>query len=109
MRIVFLVSVVLISCAHKERPLQERQLIQCYMESDTFMGKKPFEANMSITVSELGTVLNSKVINASEKDANLNACLNYVMMGAGRPLQMEGSAGPMLKTLKFSPQGKHEL
>lgn len=108
MRLFFLLALI-ISCSHKERPLQERQLIQCYMESDTYMGKKPFEANMSINVSELGTVLNSKVLNATEKDANLNACLNYVMMGAGRPLQMEGSSGPMLKTLKFSPEGKHEL
>ncbi len=101
--------IILLACSHKERPLQERQLIQCYVESDTYTAKKPFEANMSLNISELGTVLSSKVLNASEKDANLNACLNYVMMGAGRPFQMEGMSGPYLKTLKFSPAGKHEL
>ncbi len=99
----------LVSCAHKERPLQERQLIQCYLESDTYLQKKPYTANMSVNISELGTVLSAKVVNASGKDANLNACLSYIVMGAGRPFQMEGKIGPMEKKLVFNPEGKHEL
>lgn len=105
----FLFFLIIISCTHKERPLQERQLIQCYMESDTYMQKKPFNATMSLNISELGTVVSAKVVDASEKDANLNSCLSYVIMGAGRPFQMEGKTGPMVKTLKFDPKGKHEL
>ncbi len=106
----YLISIFLIfSCTHKERPLQERQLIQCYMESDTYTQKKPFTANMSINISELGTVLSAKVLNSSEKDPNLNSCLSYVIMGAGRPFQMEGSNGPIVKELKFTTDGKHEL
>ena len=106
---ILAVLVLLISCAHKERPLQERQLIQCYMESDTYSVKKPYTANMSINISELGTVLNAKVLNSSEKDPNLNACLSYVITGAGRPFQMDGKNGPIVKELKFRPDGKHEL
>lgn len=106
---LLILSVLILSCSHKERPLQERQLIQCYMESDTYTSKKPFTANMSLNISELGTVVSAKVVDASEKDANLNSCLSYVIMGAGRPFQMEGKTGPMVKTLKFDPEGKHEL
>ncbi len=105
----FVFIVVLISCSHKERPLQERQLIQCYLESDTYTQKKPFDAKMSINISEMGTVLSAKVIDSSEKDPNLNSCLSYVVMGAGRPFHMEGKSGPMERTLKFRPDGKHEL
>ncbi len=101
--------VVLVACSHKERPLQERQLIQCYLESDTYMEKKPIDAKMSINVSEMGIVLSAKVISSSEKDANFNACLSYVVMGAGRPFHMEGKSGPIEKNLKFRPDGKHEL
>lgn len=104
-----LILILLISCSHTERPIQERQLIQCYIESDIYAEKKPYEATMSMQVSELGTVLNAKVVEASSKDPNLNACLSYVMKGAGRPFQMEGKTGLMTKTLKFSPAGKHEL
>ena len=104
-----LALLLIASCSHKERPLQERQLIQCYMESDTYTQKKPFTANMSLNISELGTVVSAKVVDASEKDANLNSCLSYVIMGAGRPFQMEGKTGPMVKKLKFDPKGKHEL
>ena len=89
--------------------MQERQLIQCYNESDIYSERKPYDVKMSINVSEMGTVLSAKVIEASSKDANLNACLSYVMMGSGRPFQIEGKAGLMTKTLKFSPVGKHEL
>ena len=64
---------------------------------------------MNLNISELGTVLSAKVTNASERDANLNSCLSYVIMGAGRPFQLEGKIGPMVKTLKFTPEGKHEL
>lgn len=105
----FIAILLIVSCSHKERPLQERQLIQCYMESDTYTQKKPFTATMSLNISELGTVVSSKVVDASEKDPNLNSCLSYVIMGAGRPFQMEGKTGPMVKTLKFDPKGKHEL
>ncbi len=100
---------LVMACSHKERPLQERQLIQCYLESDIYTEKKPFEANMSINISEMGTVISAKVLNSSERDPNLNTCLSYVIMGAGRPFQMEGKTGPIVKTLKFRPDGKHEL
>lgn len=101
--------VLLLACSHNERSLQERQLIQCYLESDIYTQKKPFEANMSITLSEMGTVTHAKVLNTSEKDPNLNTCLSYVIMGAGRPFQMDGQTGPIVRTLKFRPDGKHEL
>ncbi len=95
----YLLSILfIISCTHKERPLQENQLIQCYLESDTYLEKKPFTAKMS-----------AKVTDSSLKDANLNACLSYVVMGAGRPSQMEGKTGSMEKKLVFKPEGKHEL
>jgi hypothetical protein len=99
----------ILACSHSQRPLQDRQLIQCYLESDTYMEKKPFEVKMSLNLSEMGTVLNAKVVNASEKDPNLNSCLSYVVMGAGRPFNMQGKSGPMEKNLKFRPDGKHEL
>lgn len=102
-------ALVIFSCSHKERPLQERQLIQCYMESDTYTERKPFTANMSIDVSELGIVLKAKVLNSTEKDPNLNACLSYVIMGAGKPFQIDGQSGPVVKGLTFRPDGKHEL
>ena len=107
MKYIFLLS--LIACAHSEKPLQERQLAQCYLESDTYTKKIPFEAKMSITRSELGTITSAKVTESSAKDANLNACLSYVMMGAGRPLQGKEKAGVVVKNLKFKPDGKHEL
>jgi hypothetical protein len=100
---------LILACSHKDRPLQERQLIQCYLESDTYTAKKPFDAKMSVNVSEMGTILSAKVVDASVKDPNLNSCLSYVMMGAGRPLNVEGKSGPMEKNLKFRPDGKHEL
>ncbi len=109
MKMKYLILILIFACSHTERPLQERQLIQCYNESDIFAEKKPYDAKMSVNISELGTVLSAKVIEASAKDANLNACLSYVMMGAGKPFQMEGKTGPITKTLKFSPEGKHEL
>jgi hypothetical protein len=108
MKYLILILIVA-SCSHKERPLQERQLIQCYMESDTYTVKKPFTANMSIDVSELGTVLKAKVLNSTVKDPNLNACLSYVIMGAGKPFQIDGQTGPVVKELTFRPDGKHEL
>lgn len=101
--------VFIFSCSHKERPLQDRQLVQCYMESDTYSLRKPITAIMNLSISELGTVTSAKVVEASEKDANFNACLSYVIMGAGRPFQMEGKTGPVTRTLKFDPKGKHEL
>ena len=104
-----LLSFIFLGCSHKERPMQERQLIQCYIESDSYSEKKPFTANMSIDVSELGTVLNAKVLNSTEKDPNLNACLSYVIMGAGKPFQIDGQTGPVVKELTFRPDGKHEL
>jgi hypothetical protein len=94
---------------YKERPLQENQLVQCYLESDTYMEKKPFEAKMNMHISELGTITEAKVVSASSKDPNLNACLTYVMLGAGRPLKTNEKAGIKEKTLKFSPKGTHEL
>ncbi len=106
---VLLLSLLIFSCSHKERPLQERQLIQCYMESDTYTRRKPYNATMSMNISELGTVISAKVVDATPRDSNLNACLSYVVMGAGRPFQMEGKTGPMVRTLKFDPEGKHEL
>lgn len=103
------IFLIILSCSHKERPLQERQLIQCYIESDSYTQKKPYNATMSLNISEMGTVLSAKVVDGSPRDANLNACLSYVIMGAGKPFQMEGKTGPQVKTLKFDPEGKHEL
>ncbi len=113
MKIIF-ITFLITSCSllqnpPKERPLQERQLIQCYLESDTYTEKKPFEARMSINVSEMGTVLGARIINATEKDPNLNSCLTYVMTGAGRTLTSRLKAGSNEKSLKFTPEGKHEL
>ncbi|MES2529261.1 MAG: hypothetical protein V4598_19395 [Bdellovibrionota bacterium] len=99
----------IVSCSHKERPLQEQQLIQCYLESDTYLEKKAFTAKMDLKISELGTVTSARVTDSSLKDANLNACLSYVVMGAGRPFQMEGKSGKLEKKLVFNPEGKHEL
>lgn len=107
MKYLFLLAVI--ACSHSERPMQERQLVQCYLESDTYTKKIPFEATMNITRSELGTITSAKVMESSVKDANLNACLSYVMMGAGRPLQAKEKAGLVVKNLKFKPDGKHEL
>jgi hypothetical protein len=103
-----------LACAHdqpeyKERPLQENQLVQCYLESDTYLLKKPFEAKMNVLISELGTVTEAKVISASPKDPNLNACISYVLIGAGRPLKTNEKAGTKERNLKFTPEGKHEL
>ncbi len=108
MKSIFLMA-LLFSCAHKERPLQERQLIQCYVESDTYSSKNPFAAKLSVNVSELGTVTAAKVLETSSKDPNLNACLTYVLMGAGRPLVSTEKSGLTVKNLKFKPDGKHEL
>lgn len=105
----YAIFIVLLACAHTERPLQERQLVQCYLESDSYMKKLPYEAKLDITRSDLGTVTNAKVENAGPRDANLNACLTYVMMGAGRPLEGKEKAGHFVKSLKFKPDGKHEL
>lgn len=101
--------VLIASCAHKERPLQERQLIQCYLESDTYTQKKPFTAKMNVNISELGTVTEARVLETSLKDPNLNTCLSYVLMGAGRPFQSEEKAGMSTRNLIFRPDGKHEL
>ena len=94
---------------HKERPQYENNLIQCYMESDTYMEKKPFDAKMRMMISDLGTVTDAKVLSTSSKDPNLSACLHYVMMGAGRALQLGEKAGPKEKEFKFRPKGNHEL
>lgn len=102
-------TLILFSCSHKERPLQERQLVQCYLESDTYAQRKPFQATVKLQISQLGTVESAKVTETSEKDANLNTCLSYVLTGAGRSLQSAEKAGPTVKNLKFTPEGKHEL
>lgn len=94
---------------YKDRPLHEQNLVQCYLESDTYMEKKPFDAKMSILISDLGTVTDARVITTSTKDANLSACLRYVMMGAGRSLKLGEKPGPKVKEYKFKPDGKHVL
>lgn len=101
--------VLLVSCAHKERPLQERQLIQCYMESDTYTQRRPFSATLNINVSELGTVTAARVTETSSKDPNLNSCLSYVMMGTGNHFRDKLKPGPLVKSITFRPDGKHEL
>lgn len=105
----YILLILLFSCAHEERSLQERQLIQCYLESDTYTGKTPFRAKVNLLVSELGTVTSARVTETSEKDPNLNACLSYVLMGAGRHLRGQEKPGPREKILVFQPDGKHEL
>ncbi len=93
----------------KERPLQENQLVQCYMESDTYKNKDSFAAKLNMFVSEMGTVIEAKVVSSTPKDPNLNTCLTYVMLGAGRSLKTKEKPGIRVKQLKFTPEGKHEL
>jgi hypothetical protein len=101
--------VLMFACAHQERPLQERQLIQCYLESDTYTDKKPFTAKLHVITSEMGIVTSAKVMQTSSKDPNLSSCLSYVLTGAGRALQSGEKAGLSVRTITFRPEGKHEL
>jgi hypothetical protein len=64
---------------------------------------------MNVLISELGTVTDAKVLTATPKDPNLNACLSYVLLGAGRPLKSNERPGPKVRNLKFTPEGTYEL
>lgn len=57
---------------------RQRQLTQCYLESDSYKGKEPHQPGMitvGFTIDPDGNVRAERILGTDFKDANLHACV----------------------------------
>ncbi len=79
--ISFLILATLVSCAsdpHDDQLVLNESLRQCYVESDSYTGRKGTvqgEMLVSLTVNAEEKVKSCKIIKNDFKDANLDACV----------------------------------